>query len=149
MKQWSRSIEIHASIEHVWSYLDGSLEKMQKIMPQVVGNTPVKVTEEGVGSIYRQQYKEGKRVMEYDVHTLDYANEPDHKKMKVGFELGGLFKITASYELHKVSDAITTLRYTVTNEPLKWFVKLFLLFASEKTVIEFLERVKRVAESEA
>lgn len=57
MKQWSREIVINTPIEQVWSYFNGSLEQMQKIMPQVVENTPVKITEEFVGSIYRQKYK--------------------------------------------------------------------------------------------
>lgn len=149
MKQWTREIEINASIDHVWSYFEGSLEQMQKIMPQVVENEPIKLTEEVVGSIYRQKYKEGKRIEEYDVHTLEYIDTSSHKKLKIQFILANWFEITALYELHRVDDATTKLTYTVTNKALKWFVKLFLIFANEKIVIEFLERVKRVAESEA
>jgi hypothetical protein len=148
LKQWSREIEINTPIEHVWSYLNGSLEQMQKIMPQVIQNEPVKITEEVVGSIYRQQYKEGKRIEEYDVHTLEYSNTPNDKKLKVGFTLAKLFEITALYELHRVEDQKTMLRYTATNEGTKWFVKLFLIFANEKIVVKFLEKVKKVAESE-
>jgi len=148
MKQWSREIEINSPIEHVWSYLDGSLEQMQKIMPQVVENKPVKITKEVVGSVYRQKYKEGKRIEEYDVHTLEYANHPNAKKMKIGFTLANSFEITAKYELHRVDDQKTILRYTATNKALKWYVKLFMIFATEKVVMAFLERVKKVAESE-
>ena len=50
MKSWTREIEINAPIDQVWKLLDGTLEDMQKIMPQVVEHTPVKVTEEGVGN---------------------------------------------------------------------------------------------------
>ncbi|MFC4778275.1 SRPBCC family protein [Paenibacillus sp. GCM10023252] len=149
VKQWSAEIEIHAPIEQVWSYLDGSLAQMQKIMPQVVANDPVKVTEEKVGSVYRQQYKEGKRIQEYDVHTLEYANHPGDKRVKIGFTLANLFEITALYELHEVREGVTKLRYTATNKPLKWFVKLFMVFASDKVVVKFLERVRTVAEAEA
>ncbi|WP_053376986.1 SRPBCC family protein [Paenibacillus sp. FJAT-27812] len=148
MKQWSREIEINTPIEHVWSYLDGSLEQMQKIMPQVVENKPVRITEEVVGSIYRQKYKEGKRIEEYDVHTLEYANNQKDKKMKIGFTLANIFEITALYELHRINDQKTKLKYTVTNKALKWFAKLFMLFATEKIVVKFLEDVKKVAESE-
>ena len=109
MKQWTKEIEINAPIEKVWNLLNGSLEQMQKIMPQVIGNSPVKLTEEFVGSIYRQQYKEGKRIEEYDVETLDYLNDHDQ---------------------------------------IKWFLKFFMMFATEKVVVEFVERVKRVAETE-
>ena len=148
MKKWTRDIEINAAIEQVWSYFNGSLEEMQRIMPQVVDQKPVKITEEVVGSVYRQKYKEGKRIEEYDVETLEYLNEPDYKKLKIGFTLANIFEITAFYEFKKVDENKTYLNYTTTNRPLKWFVKVFLIFASDKMVVEFLERVKRVAEAE-
>ena len=62
MKSWTREIEINALIDQVWNLLDGTLEDMQKIMPQVVEHTPVKVTEEGVGTIYRQKYRKKESV---------------------------------------------------------------------------------------
>ncbi|MCM3710155.1 SRPBCC family protein [Sporosarcina luteola] len=148
MKQWTKEIVINAPIDHVWKYLDGSLENMQKIMPQVVSNEPVTVTEGMVGSIYLQKYKEGKRVMEYEVETLDYLDTPNEKKMKVGFTLGGMFEITAGYELVKLDDDKTRFIYTTSNRPLKWFVKLLLLFGNDKVVVDFVERVKNVAENE-
>lgn len=148
MKQWTKEIEIDAPIEHVWKYLDGSLENMQKIMPQVVSNEPISITEEVVGSVYLQKYREGKRVMEYEVKTLEYIDSPNEKKMKVGFTLANMFDITARYQLIKLNEEQTKLIYTATNDPLKWFVKLFLMFANDKVVVEFVERVKRVAESE-
>jgi len=148
MKTWTKTININAPIENVWKLLDGSLADMQKIMPQVIENKPVKVTEEGVGSIYRQKYKEGKRIETYDVETLEYSNTPDKKIMKVGFVLANLFEITAYYELNKINETETSFTYSVTNNALKWFVKLFLLFASDKVVVQFLERVKTVAEAQ-
>lgn len=147
MKQWTKDIEVHAPIEEVWKLFDGSLDNMQKIMPQVVEHKPVKITDEGVGSVYRQKYKEGNRLEEYDVKTLEYVDDPNYKKLKVGFTLASLFEITALYELMELNNK-TLFKYTVTNRPLKWFVKLLLLFASEKVVIQFVERVKSVAESE-
>lgn len=148
MKTWTKTININAPIENVWKLLDGSLADMQKIMPQVLENKPVKVTEEGVGSIYRQKYKEGKRIETYDVETLEYSNTPDKKIMKAGFVLANLFEITAYYELNKINETETSFTYSVTNNALKWFVKLFLLFASDKVVVQFLERVKTVAEAQ-
>ncbi|WP_270182187.1 SRPBCC family protein [Alkalihalobacillus sp. CinArs1] len=146
-KTWDQSIEIHAPIEVVWGYLDGSLENMQKIMPNVVENTPVKVTDEGVGSIARQKYREGKRVMEYDVHTLEYMSKEEEKKLTIAFNLGGMFDIQGTYELFKLSEDTTKLRYTGFNKPLKWYIKPFVLFSSDKVVNEFLDRVKRVSEN--
>jgi len=52
MKQWTSEVEINAPIEKVWKLFDGSLENMQKIMPKVVGNKPVTITDDMVGSIY-------------------------------------------------------------------------------------------------
>lgn len=148
MKTWTKNIEINAPIEHVWKFFNGSLEDMQKIMPQIVENTPVKFTEEVVGSVYRQKYKEGKYIQEYDVETFDYLDTPDKKRLKVGFTLANLFEIMAFYELRKINESKTSFTYTVTNRPLKWLVKLFLLFATEKVVVKFVERVKSVAEAE-
>ena len=148
MKKWTKEIEINAPIEQVWKFLDGSLADMQKIMPQIVGHKPILVTEERVGSVYRQRYKEGKRTEEYDVETLEYLNAPDEKKLKIGFTLANMFEITAFYELNRINLHKTTFTYSVTNRPLKWFVKFLLLFASEKVVVEFLERVKHTAESQ-
>ncbi|MFJ7952041.1 SRPBCC family protein [Lysinibacillus sp. NPDC096418] len=148
MKTWTKNIEIKAPIEHVWGFFNGSLEDMQKIMPQIVENIPIKITEEVVGSVYRQKYREGKREQEYDVETLEYMDTPDKKMLKVGFRLADLFEITAFYELYKINESETSFTYTVTNRPLKWLVKLLLLFANEKVVIRFIERVKNVAETE-
>ncbi|MFP7299283.1 SRPBCC family protein [Neobacillus niacini] len=149
MKEWTKEIEIDAPIEVIWALFDGTLENMQKIMPQVVENTPVKVTEEGIGSIYRQKYKEGKRIMEYDVETLEYQDTPEFKKMKVGFNLANYFEITAGYELTKLNDHQTHFKYTTSNKPLKTIFKLFLWFAGDKTVVKFVEKVKEVAEEKA
>ena len=148
MKEWSKEIEIHAPIDIVWGLLNGSLEEMQRIMPQVVDHQPVKVTTEGVGSIYRQKYREGKRVEEYDVETLEYWDTPTHKKMKVGFNLANYFEITAGYELTKINEHKSRFKYTTTNKPLKAIFKLFLWFASDKVVVKFVEKVKEVAEEE-
>jgi hypothetical protein len=148
MKVWTKEIRVEAPIDQVWGLLNGSMEDMQKIMPQVVDHQPVKVTNEGVGSIYRQKYKEGKRVEEYDVETLEFENTPNKKKLKIGFTLAKVFEITALYELTAINEQKTLFRYTCTNKPLKAFLKLFLFFASDKIVVQFCERVKKVAEEE-
>ena len=57
-----------------------------------------------------------------------------------------MFEITAFYELKKLDEQKTHFTYTATNNALKWFVKLFILFANDKIVVEFVERVKPVAE---
>ena len=147
MKQWTKSIVIEAPIETVWQYLDGDLEKMQQIMPNVVSNTPVQITEEVVGSVFRQEYREGKRVEAYDVHVTEYKNTPTEKHLKVAFTLAKLFDITAKYEVESLTDGKTKFVYTATNKPLKWFIKLFMVFANDKVVVKFVERVKQVAES--
>ncbi|PLS17924.1 hypothetical protein CVD28_09560 [Bacillus sp. M6-12] len=147
MKSWTKEIEINAPIERVWK-LFNDVENMQKIMPNVVEHKPIKITEEGVGSVYRQKYKEGKRIEEYDVETLEYLDSADQKKLKVGFTLAKMFEITADYQLMRIDDNRTFFAYTVTNKALKWFVKIFLLLANDKVVITFVEQVKRIAESE-
>ncbi|MFD2443091.1 SRPBCC family protein [Bacillus sp. CGMCC 1.16607] len=149
MKQWSREIEINASIEVVWSLFNGSLEEMQKIMPQVIENKLIKETPDKIGSIYLQVYQEGKRTQQYEVKTLDYLDTEDKKKLKIGFNLANMFDITADYELIKLDEYKTLFKYTATNNPLKWFVKLAVKLANDKIVIQFTERVKEVAEEKS
>lgn len=146
LKSWTKSIEIDVPIDEVWHYVDGDLAKMQEIMPNVVSNTPKTVTDEKVGSVYSQQYREGNRVETYDVLVKEYINEPTHKKMKVTFVLANLFEISATYELTSISVNKTRLTYTATNKALKWFVHIMLWFANEKTIVKFVEHVKQVAE---
>ncbi|MFC3040511.1 SRPBCC family protein [Virgibacillus xinjiangensis] len=148
MKKWTKRIDISAPMEKVWNLFDGELEDMQKIMPQVIDHQPISITDERTGSVYLQKYKEGKRVEEYEVETLEYVDRTDAKKLKIGFTLAGMFEVTACYELEKIRDGSTTLIYTVTNRPLKWFAKVFLLFATDKVVDDFMVRVKTVAELE-
>ncbi|WP_047980968.1 SRPBCC family protein [Ornithinibacillus contaminans] len=149
MKEWTKDAEINAPIDQVWKLFEGSLQDMQKIMPNVVENQLISETKDGIGTVYRQKYREGKRVQEYDVETLFYQNEIDFKKMKVGFTLANMFEITTTYEVRKLANNKTYFRYTTTNTPLKWFLKILLkLVNSDKVVVQFVERVKRVAEAE-
>ncbi|MEK9198485.1 SRPBCC family protein [Ureibacillus sp. 179-F W5.1 NHS] len=148
MKSWSKEIVIHASIEKIWKLFDGNVEEMQKIMPQVVSHEPLKLTSNKVGSVYLQKYREGKRIQEYEVKTLEYENECDYKKLTIGFNLAQWFNISAQYELEKIDDQKTLFKYKTTNQPLKWFLKPLVKFASDKPVIQFMGRVKKVAEAD-
>ena len=69
------------------------------------------------------------------LRTLEYENHHDLKRLKVGFTLANMFDITAYYELKRVDNDKTSLSYTVTNKALKWFIKPFLWFASDKVVV--------------
>ncbi|WP_067726993.1 hypothetical protein [Oceanobacillus damuensis] len=147
MKEWSKALEINAPIELVWLFFDGPLENTQQIMPQVVVRKPVKITKKVVGSVYREKYKEGKRIEEYDVETVEYLNKPEYKNLKISFTLADMFEITARYEMKKLNENKTYFKYTTTNHPLRWFARFPLMFASDKVVVEFVERVKHVAEA--
>lgn len=148
MKQWTRDIQIIAPIEEVWKLFDGTLEDMQKIMPQVIENKLIKETPNKIGSIYLQVYQEAKRTQQYEVETLDYVNTIDKKRIKIGFNLAKMFEITADYELTKLDEHTTLFKYTATNKPLKWILNLIVKLANDKIVVQFTERVKSVAEAE-
>lgn len=148
MKKWSNEIEINAPIEEVWTLFDGSLEDLQKIMPQVIANEVLSETDDGVGSIHLQKFKEGKQIMEYMVETLEYINLPDEKTKKITFKLNDIFEVTRRYELIKVEEDKTLFKYTSTNRALKLYVRLFSLFASNKVSLGFVQRVKEVAEKQ-
>lgn len=121
---------------------------MQKIMPQVIKSTPIKENDQVIGSVYRQKYKEGEEIQEYDVETLEYVNTPEHKKLKIGFVLADMLDITATYELKQLDKSHTLFIYTSTNEALNEQAESFLKFATNQVVVDFVNRVKMMAESE-
>ena len=149
MKTWTKTIEINAPIEHVWKFINGPIENIQKIMPQYVENMPIKITEEVVGSVYRKKFEKGKWVQEYDVETLAYENKPELKKLEVGFALDQFFDVTAAYEVRKMNEWTTLFTYTITVNPLKWLVSVWLFFATEKRIIRLVEQMKQVVEAES
>ncbi|UJL46894.1 SRPBCC family protein [Virgibacillus sp. NKC19-16] len=148
MKTWSHDTEINAPIEQIWKLFTGSVEDMKKIMPGLIENKPITETKKGVGSVHRQKYQGDKNVQEYEVETLQYVDNPEHKQLKETFSEPNTFEITTEYELKKIDENKTYFRYTSTNKPLKWMLKLLMKFISNKVVVRFVDRVKRVAESQ-
>lgn len=149
VKTWKQDTVIQAPLEQVWHYFDGGLNERQKIMPYVTKHEPVTVTDDVVGSVYRQAYQKGNRAEEYDVHVTDYETSEDKKRLQEEYVLGGIFEITTLYEFEKQDEFTVHMTYTMSTRPLKWYVKPFLFFASHKVVDTFVELVKTVAEHEA
>ncbi|MED4532067.1 SRPBCC family protein [Metabacillus fastidiosus] len=149
MKKWKIDIEIDAPIEQVWKFFDGSLEDMKKIVPILVEHRPIKITEEGVGSVYRRTNRYKGQLQEHDIETLEYVNETNKKKLKVNSIMENILDITNCYELNKIDHNKTLLKYKVIYVPLNWQMNLSLLFTKKKPLIEFVERIKNTAEFEA
>ncbi|MBY7142214.1 SRPBCC family protein [Virgibacillus sp. NKC19-3] len=148
MKTWSHDTEINAPIERIWTLFTGSVEDMQKVLPGLMENEPITEIKKGKGSVHRQKYQGNKGVQEYDVETLAYVDNPEYKQVKETFSLANTFEITTEYELKQIDDHTTYFSYTTTNKPLSWMLKLLMIFVSNKVVVQFVDRVKRVAESE-
>jgi len=148
MKHWTKEVSIHAPIDKIWKLFDGSLEDIRRIMPNIITHEPLTETKDEVGRVYRQVYQEGKRMHEYDVTTMEYANQTDYKKMTTAFLHGKMFRIITSYELIKVAEKETIFRYITANEPLKWYIKPLLIFTGDGVVEKFVEHVKYIAEEE-
>lgn len=149
MKRWSEQIEIDAPIEHIWKLINGSLEDMQKITPNLVEHEPVTVTDNGVGSVYKQTFHVGKRLRTFEVKMLQFEDQADYKKQQFSYIHGGLFEITSTYELKKISDDKTTFHYQTQTKPLKWYLGLFMLLNRGGSIAtRFVQHVKKVAERE-
>lgn len=71
MKRWESEIVVDCAIDKVWYILDGNEEHLKILDPNIVKNEVINETDERIGSTYLQEYKEGKRVMEYVVTVLD------------------------------------------------------------------------------
>lgn len=149
MKRWSEKIEIDAPIDDVWKLVDGSLEEMQKITPNLIENEPVKVTDEGVGSQYKQSFKVGSRFQTFEIEVLQYENQPDYKIQQFSYVHAGVFKITTTYELTKLSEGKTLFHYQTQTKPLKWYLNFFMLISRGGSIAKrFVRHAKKVAERE-
>jgi len=149
MKTWTITKEISVSIDKVWDVIDGSEENLKKLDPKIISQETLIETEERVGSKYLQKYKEGKKVMEYEVFVTDY-NETDYEKMfAIAFNLAGWFDIAVRYELEKVDENKTIIKYTTTNKPLKFLAKVMMKFmpGGDKMLEKHIQKIEELAKS--
>lgn len=147
------TVIIEKNIEDIFDFLDGSLENLQKIDPKIIENIPLNITENRIGSTYKQKYKEGKRVQSYVCTVTDYLNESNQKFFEMQFELLKIFDITVSYKLKFINESKTEVTYTSINIPLKWYVKIMFKLQSTKRgdrfVLNHLEKIKSVMETKS
>lgn len=148
MKTWEHETTINAPIEEVWQLFDGPVEKIKKVMPNIISIEQIKETESQIGNVYRQRFKNGKRIQTYDVETLEYQNGPDYKKLKTKFTIPRMMTITTLYSLQKIEEGKVKFYYESTNEPLRLRMRILQLFVGKKHIISFVDHVKAIAESD-
>jgi hypothetical protein len=143
--QWKDETIISANIEKVWNlFLE---ENMPRIMPKVIENKPVHVTEEVTGSRYQQKYQEGKRVETYIVETLGYENTENKKVKQIGFVIAKAFEINLSFTLEKIDEAHTRFIYEGYNKGKNFVGRAMLKLGGDKNnnkaVDDFMELVRK------
>jgi hypothetical protein len=143
--QWKEETIIPANIEKVWNlFLE---ENMPRIMPKVIENKPVHLTEEVTGSTYEQKYQEGKRVETYIVETLGYENTENRKYKQIGFVIAKAFEINLSFTLERVDESHTRFIYEGVNKGRNFVGRAMLKLGGEKNnkkvVEDFMELVKK------
>ncbi|WP_409252322.1 SRPBCC family protein [Bacillus sp. SCS-153A] len=147
MIQWKEETIISADIEKVWHLFQE--ENMPRIMPKVIENKPVHLTEEVTGSKYQQKYQEGKRVETYIVETLGYENTENRKFKRIGFVIAKAFEIDLSFTLEKVDESHTKFIYEGQNKGRNFVGRAMLKLGGEKNnkkvVNDFMELVKKEA----
>lgn len=151
MTEWKGQITINRNIERVWEFLDGSEKNLKILDPKIQFHRPIEEITGKVGSRYHQGYKEGNRVMEYEVVVNDYKDTPEHKEMEIGFVLAKMFDITARHSLKKMGKEETLISYRTTNNPLKITAKLIMLLTGRggnKLIEQHLQHLKDVIEND-
>ncbi|MBD2868266.1 SRPBCC family protein [Paenibacillus arenilitoris] len=147
MIKWHKEIKIPANIETVWRLFD--LDRIQRIMPNVIAHEPIELKEGVVGSTYRQTYKEGKRTETYIVTDIEYENTDRKKHKRIEFVLGKAFKIQAGFTLIKEDENLTTFIYTGQNEGINFLGRSLLKLGgsknNDKVVDDFVELVRSEA----
>lgn len=145
MIHWKEETIISTNIEKVWPlFLE---ENMHRIMPKVIENKPIHITEGEVGSKYEQKYQEGKRVETYIVETLGYKNSENRKYKRIGFVIAKAFEIDLSFTLEKIDDSHTRFIYEGSNKGKNFVGRAMLKLGGQKnnnkTVRDFMELVEK------
>ncbi|RIW29103.1 SRPBCC family protein [Bacillus salacetis] len=135
---------ISANIEKVWNlFLE---ENMPRIMPKVIENKPLQVTDEVTGSKYQQRYQEGKRIETYIVETLGYENTENKKHKQIGFIIAKAFEINLSFTLERIDETHTKFIYQGYNKGRNFVGRTMLKLGgdknNQKVVEDFMELVR-------
>ncbi|MGF2618317.1 SRPBCC family protein [Rossellomorea vietnamensis] len=147
MIQWREETIISANIEKVWNLFRE--ENMPRIMPKVIENKPVHITEEVIGSKYQQKYQEGKRVETYIVETLGYEDTETRKFKRLEFVLAKAFEVNLSFTLEKLAETQTRFIYEGHNKGRNFVGRAMLKLGGDKNnhkvVQDFMELVEKEA----
>ncbi|MGM0843446.1 MAG: SRPBCC family protein [Bacillota bacterium] len=147
MIQWREETMIAVNIEKVWSLFQE--ENMHKIMPKVIENTPVHLTEEVTGSKYQQTYQEGKRIETYMVETLGYENTESRKYKRIEFVIAKAFEVNLSFTLEKVAETQTRFIYEGHNKGRNFVGRAMLKLGGEKNNLKVVQDFMNLVEKEA
>lgn len=149
MVHWNEQRVIHAPIDKVWALF--SDDRLQTIMPQLKKHQLIEGPPNQVGSKYAQQNQMGNRLVSYVMEITAYEDLPSGKRKDLSFVAGGLFKISLSFNLSKISDEETLFVYSGSNTGAnlagRALLKLDPNDSSREQAKELVERVRTKAES--
>lgn len=149
MVHWNEQRVINASIDKVWALF--SDERLQIIMPQLKKHQLIEGPPNQVGSKYAQQNQMGNRLISYVMEITAYEDLPNDKRKDLSFVAGGLFRISMSFTLTRISDEQTLFVYSGSNTGInlagRALLKLDPNDSSRKQAKELMDRVLIEAES--
>lgn len=150
--KWNETININCNINKVFELMDLNNEHTRKIlMPNVISHTPLHLCDEVIGSVYKQEYIEGKKVQTYNVKITDYLDSAEKKISSFEFTLEKFAKIQGVYTLVKIDENNTELNYSGssigTNFAFKALIYLFSILSFRKNeALKYITNVKVLAE---
>lgn len=148
MVDWNEQRVIHAPIDQVWALF--SDDRLQTIMPQLKKHQLIEGPPNQVGSKYAQQNQMGNRLVSYVMEITAYEDLPNDKRKDLSFVAGGLFRISMSFTLTRISDEQTLFIYSGSNTGInlagRALLKLDPNDSSREQAKELVERVCAKAE---
>lgn len=149
MIEWNEQRVINASIDKVWALFTD--EQLQTIMPQLEKHQLIEGPPNKPGSKYAQQNRVGNRLVSYVMEITAYEDSAEQKRRSLRFVAAGLFRISLSFALTKISDEQTLFTYSGSNIGAnlvgKTLLKLDPQNSSRQEVEDLMERVVEAAES--
>lgn len=121
--QTTATKELKFNIDTIWNLLNDD-QLIKEIDPKVILNEPIELKEGKIGSTYRQQYQEGKKIQEYIVEVSKFEDTKSLKSFGFTFDLAKACHIEAEYTLKAITHTRTQFTYEVKQVPLSFGMKI-------------------------
>lgn len=150
MHTLNSEIIVNRNINKCFSLFNFEESNMKLLDPTIIFHTPIKETNQKIGSIYKEARDDNGNLFEIELEIIGYKDEECEKFIEVEFEIEKQLNVKYSYKLEKVEDFKTKIIYTITTTEKSMLTKILLKFSKRNKndeITKHLIYIKSILES--